>query len=242
MKIKKITSLVSIAMSLLLSSCGPGQLLGPTITATPTVTSTATATSTVTPTLTLSPTITLTSTPLPTLTPTPLPAVFLTMFVNKYDTFTVYRQRELWENAISKDSVLTEDFEKDTADYGELSNPYLTGNGFLLVGGSCPAQILQDATLLPGGNILHFRDFGCGLTLVFPNDSAVSAFGFDYRPSEEWNLRINDTFIIIPEGRPGFIGIVFHTGYPKEFNLSSKANAQGGLSVDNISYIPMVLP
>jgi len=69
----------------------------------------------------------------------------------------------------------------------------------------------------------------------------ISAFGFDYRPSEEWNLRINDTVVIIPEGRPGFIGIVLHATYVNGFNLSSKANAQGGLSVDNISYIPIVL-
>ena len=238
MKIQKFIPLISI--SLLISSCGPGQLFGPTIT--PTFTATLTSTPTLTPTVTPSPTITPTLTPSPTATPSPLPAVFLTMFVNEYDTFIVYRQRGFWESAISGGDMLVEDFEKDTADYGELTNPYLTGNGFLLVGGSCPAQILQDATLLPSGNILHFRDFGCGLTFVFPNNSAVSAFGFDYRPSEEWNIRIDDSVVIIPEGRPGFVGTVFQASYPTEFKLSSDANAQGGVSVDNISYIPMTLP
>jgi hypothetical protein len=223
--------------SIVLSSCGPGQLFGPTATQTPTATSTVTITPTTTSTLTPSPTITPTPTSTPTLTPTPLSAIFMTMFVNEYETFTVYKQRDLWESAISRDEILVEDFEKDLADYGELSNPYLTGNGFFLMGGNCPAQILQDMTLLPSGNILHFRDFGCGFNFIFPNDSAVSAFGFDYRPSEEWNLKINDTVIVLPEGRPGFIGVVFSSSYSQTFNLSSTVSAQGGLSLDNISFI-----
>jgi hypothetical protein len=52
-------------MSLIVSSCGPGQFLGPTITASPT--------STPTPTITPSPTPTLTPTITPTPTPTPIP-------------------------------------------------------------------------------------------------------------------------------------------------------------------------
>jgi hypothetical protein len=238
MKIQRIISLVSISIVFLLSSCGPGQFLGPTITPSPTATLTPTLIPipSSTPTIMPSPTIT------PTLTLTPLPPVFATMFVNEYDTFTVYRQRGLWESAVSGASVLTEDFEKDTADYGELTDPYLTGNGFLLEGGNCPAQIIQDQSLLPSGNVLHFRDFGCGLTLIFPNNTAVSAFGFDYRPAEDWKITVNDTVLDIPKGRAGFIGIVFHSGYPTMFKLTCDAHAQGGLTVDNISYIPTAAP
>lgn len=60
-----------LAVSLLISSCGPGQLFGPTLTPTPTFTPTPT----VTPTPTNTPTSTSTSTPspTPTLTPTPSP-------------------------------------------------------------------------------------------------------------------------------------------------------------------------
>ena len=60
-------------VSMLIVSCGPGQLLGPTFTPTSTVTNTAT------PTLTSTPTITPTSTPTftPTVTPTPTPATIL---------------------------------------------------------------------------------------------------------------------------------------------------------------------
>lgn len=226
MKRKYFVSLFSILISLLILSCRLAQSFAPASTPTPA--------SSVTP----SPLPTTT----PTATPSPLPAVFLTMFINEYESFTVYRQRDLWESEIGTGDVLVEDFEKDVADYGELTNPYLTGNGFLLEGGSCPAQILEEATLLPTGNLLHFRDFGCGLTFIFPNDSAVSAFGFDYRPSEEWNLIVNDTTVTIPAGRPGFIGVVFHGNYPNTFTLSSEANGQGGLSVDNISYITITVP
>lgn len=59
--------LILAVISLLVSSCGPGQLFGPTITPSPmpTLTPTLTPTSTITPTPT--------STPTPTITPTPTP-------------------------------------------------------------------------------------------------------------------------------------------------------------------------
>lgn len=56
-------------VSLFLSSCGPGQLFGPTLTPTPTITPSPTVTPS--PTLTLTPTSTLTFAPSPTFTPTP---------------------------------------------------------------------------------------------------------------------------------------------------------------------------
>ena len=70
----KISLFFFITISFFLSSCGAGQLLGPTITPTPTSTNTPTATSTQTPTITPSPTNTFT--PTPTATLTPIPAAF----------------------------------------------------------------------------------------------------------------------------------------------------------------------
>lgn len=62
MNTKQLTvAICFIAISVLISGCGPGQLFGPTVTPTPTVTST------LTPTLTPEPTATHTSTPIPTL-------------------------------------------------------------------------------------------------------------------------------------------------------------------------------
>src|SRR5688500_9117996 len=87
--------ILAFVLSMVLSSCGPGQLFGPTVTQTPTATSTVTITPTATPTLTPSPTITSTPTSTPTLTPTPLSAIFMTMFVNEYETFIIYKQRNL---------------------------------------------------------------------------------------------------------------------------------------------------
>ena len=78
---------VFLTLSMFVSSCGPGQIFGPTLTPTPThsptpthtFTPTATYTVTPTPTATSTPTLTLTSTrpptKTPTLTPTPLPGL-----------------------------------------------------------------------------------------------------------------------------------------------------------------------
>ena len=61
----KVIAIFIFALSLFLSGCGPGQLLGATVTPTPTVTNTPTLTPTSTPTATA------TQTPTPTMTPTP---------------------------------------------------------------------------------------------------------------------------------------------------------------------------
>ena len=64
--------LILFVISLLVSSCGPGQLFGPTITPSPTLT----LTPTITPSPTLTPTPTSTLTPTITPTPTPVAATF----------------------------------------------------------------------------------------------------------------------------------------------------------------------
>jgi tetratricopeptide (TPR) repeat protein len=165
------------------------------------------------------------------------PTLEKTMSVNEYGNFTVYWERSLWEEAISG-TVSVEDFEKDASDYGELSNPFLTGNGLLLKGSdSFSGQILTDDTLLDTGNVLHFRDFSSGLTVTFPDKKQVSAFGFDYRPSEDWKLLVENYNIPIQGGRKGFVGVVFHNKTVDHFILASQQKAQGGLTVDNISFV-----
>jgi hypothetical protein len=149
--------------------------------------------------------------------------------------YTLYTNRSLWEAALGA-VPLTEDFERDEADYGELPMPFLTGNGLTLSGQSS-AQILADGTLLPSGTLLHFRDWASGLTVSFPNGVGVRAFGFDYRPSETWHVRFDAVVHDLTGGRRGFVGVVIIGGSPKHFNLYSKSYAQGGLSVDNISYV-----
>ena len=73
---RKLTSVIFLcAMSLLITSCGPGQILGPAFTTTPTSTFTPTPTATFTPTATPTNTPTVT----PTATPTPRPSVFGTL-------------------------------------------------------------------------------------------------------------------------------------------------------------------
>jgi hypothetical protein len=169
-----------------------------------------------------------------------IPLTITAISVEEHPAFTLYWDHALWENAISK-NVNIEDFEKDTADYGELKLPYLTGNGFLLAGGST-VQILHDSSLIDDGNHIHFRDWENGLTFIFPDGNLVSAFSFDYKASETWQLKFNDSIIIIAEGRKGFIGIVIKNDFPNEFNLYSLEHAQGGMTVDNITYISTNAP
>ncbi len=158
---------------------------------------------------------------------------FLPMVVRPI-TITEYRSRSLWENAIRANPD-NEDFEKDRVSYDEIIFPYTTGNGFLLTGQSA-AQILHESHW-NSGNFLHFRDWKIGLTFTFPNYEAVSAFGFDYRSSEPWQLTINSYTITLSKDSKSFIGIVVSESYPNKFVLSGWEYAQGGLSVDNISYV-----
>jgi hypothetical protein len=188
-----------------------------------------TATFTVTPSATI--------TPSPSSTPSPPPAIYLTLNVNEFSTYTIYWKRELWESAI-RESVFVEDFENDASDYVELSFPYLTEKGFLFNGDSS-AQILSDSSLLPTGNMLHFRDWKSGLRIFFPNNSVAGAFSFDYRTSEAWQLNFNESVIPLPKGGNRFFGIVIRKLFPGDFVLSSFEKAQGGFTLDNISYVPV---
>ena len=208
--------LIACLFSLMLPPAA--SLLAPTLTPTPTVTNTPTATLT------------------PTATITPLPAHLITPNVTEFPDYTVYWERGLWENAVSETTAL-EDFEKDRSDYGELAFPYFSGNRFILTGTSA-AQILNAPELLPSGNLIHFRDWEEGLTFTFPNDMVVTAFGFDYASSEDWRVSFNSIDIPIPNGRNRFMGIVLREGSVKQFTFFGPPYAQGGLSIDNISYIP----
>ncbi|MBE2220019.1 MAG: hypothetical protein IAF02_00680 [Anaerolineae bacterium] len=161
--------------------------------------------------------------------------------ITKPMSYQIIKDRLLWESSVSG-NILTEDFEKDLADWGTLAFPYETGNGFVLTGESS-AQIIWSDTLLTSGNIIHFRDWDEGLTFWFPGGTSVQAFGFDYRASEQWYLTFNDVETIsLPPSRPSFVGIEFYSEYPSKFVLWSDSYAQGGLTVDNISYIPVEIP
>src|SRR5258707_6674920 len=84
MAIERRTIIICIlGLSLCMSACGPGELLGPTYTPTPTITFTPTLTTTPTPTST--PTPTLTPTPLPTMTPSLIPQAGQAIGGGKFD-------------------------------------------------------------------------------------------------------------------------------------------------------------
>jgi len=229
----KVAMLIALA-NLALAACDTGISFSPQPTATPSSTPTLIPTSTLTPTLTV--TLTPTDTLTPTETFTPTFAAYKTLNVNDFGWYTVYWNKMLWQSALSATKA-SEDFEGDQASYGELSFPYLTSHGFLLDCGQCSAQIFKDPTLLASGNQLHFRSWGSGMRISFPNNTPVSAFSFDFVTSEKWLLIFEGMTVDLPVGRSGFVGVIFSQTDPDEFTLASMANAQGGLSIDNITYI-----
>jgi hypothetical protein len=85
---------------------------------------------------------------------------------------------------------------------------------------------------------LHFRDWEQGLTIAFPDDTPVTAFAFDYTTPEQWLLTYNDVELALPSGSYLFVGFLLQQGSTRQFNLASSAYAQGGLSMDNLSYLP----
>lgn len=104
------------AFPLLFSSCGPGQVLGPTFTLTPTATMTATITPTNTPTNTSTPTSTPTFTPTPTQTPTNTPTITPTPIV--YDGTWSGKTKANWpvNVEVENNTVTKFDFSYGTKD------------------------------------------------------------------------------------------------------------------------------
>jgi len=134
-----------------------------------------------------------------------------------------------------------EDFEQDPVSLRPLSVPYKSGNGFLINGNGYP-EIINFPQLPMTGNMLHFRDWEQGTTLTFPEGQSVRAFGLDYTTPEEWVLTFGNFNIPLPAARNGFVGFVFYENFPLEFGLSSSADFQGGLLLDNIAYVPPYIP
>lgn len=211
----------------------PTDTLTPTPTLTPTQTPTSTSTAIATPQITATPGAASnfsqggagTSTPAaqqPTQT-----AVKITydLFYNKVD----------WINTI-EGNIASEDFEKDEPGDGELYFPYKTGNGFVIEGGST-AQVFEAPSLMDSGVILHLQDGTDGITFNFPEHADVRGFGFDYLADESWRLTVGSAAITLPHERSGFIGIVIYVGDINSFTLLCTEPVQGGISVDNISYV-----
>lgn len=142
--------------------------------------------------------------------------------------------RATWLNMI-EDTVLTEDYESDNI--GTYDTPYTTSTGILMNGllGTITMQIIETG-LVDGSRSAHFRDFGDHMSFTFPDTMAVSALGFDYYRSENWELHVEDTVISLAPASKGFVGVIFKGGDVTSFVLTSPAFAQGGLSIDNIVY------
>jgi hypothetical protein len=159
--------------------------------------------------------------------------------VTQFGGYTVYWRRQLWEQAAGAAGAgfTVENFEPVRNSLGSIELPHITGKGFSLSGQSY-AELIRSVQLLPNGTLLHFRDWEQGLTIAFPDDTPVTAFAFDYTTPEQWVLTYNDVELALPSGSYLFVGFILQQGSTRQFNLASSAYAQGGLSMDDLSYLP----
>jgi hypothetical protein len=167
--------------------------------------------------------------------------------------FTVFEDRPEWQENI-KDIILTEDFESESAGYQVYTTPFETNGGILMQGINAPIEFqILDGDLFPDSKAPHFRDFGKMMSFSFPDRRPVSALAFDYYYSgpDVWELHIEDSVIVLapvvgPDFESQFIGIFIPEGSVSSFILTSPSQTQGGISVDNISFVystePIMMP
>jgi len=228
-----VACLFSMLLPTSASLLAPTYTLSPTRTLTPTVTSTGTITSTPLSISILDP---FSTTPMPNSGLSSLSPALGSPYVVQA-AFSMQVRRDLWHAEVGP--VRMEGFDVHGTGPAVLEFPYTTGNNLILQGQG-PAQIIEDATLLTAGNLLLFRDSGQGLTVRFPGDTAVRAFGFDYTASddEQWLLSFNEHVVPLPPGNQQFVGFVLYQDFPSQFRLSCRNLAQHGLAIDNITYAP----
>jgi hypothetical protein len=163
----------------------------------------------------------------------------------------VFSDRPSWEAAVSG-AIFTETFRLERDSYDELVFPYTTAHGLTLDDvfdtGNVVAQMLPDG-LVNGTVAPHFRAFS-GDHMSFTLPVPVQAFGFDYFASDwdgpstaEWQVQVGSLVTSLPQtlyDTFDFFGVVLtHPTSPlTTFTFANPGFAQGGISVDNVSYVP----
>ena len=153
----------------------------------------------------------------------------------------VFTDRSVWQSYSG--AIVTEDFESEPASYQVLNLPYTTSGGIVMawLGSGGSIQMLPNnlfSSISP-----HFRAFGNRLSYSFPDGRSVVMLGFDqfYHDPETWRLQVNGLEIVLTpyeqnNYEPSFIGVVSVDEPIYSFVLTCSDHAQGGLSIDNISY------
>ncbi|MCU0490057.1 MAG: hypothetical protein MUD01_00510 [Chloroflexaceae bacterium] len=170
----------------------------------------------------------------------PTGAEQLTLNLEAYPKATVYWNRELWAAAVQGEMV-TEDFERDGMSQQPLTFPYLTERGLVLHGESKVTMQRSGLPLLAGTS-LHVQQLNQDLVVQFPAGRAIAAFGFDYKAAQPWQLTVNNTSITFPKsgvafGGVAFVGVILHDLYPRSVVLSGNDADEGGLTLDNLTFV-----
>ena len=149
---------------------------------------------------------------------------------------TLFNDRATWE--ITVGPVLTENFNSEPNDtgYDTFDLPYTTVYGVTIdeLGSSASAQFLETGNV-NGSQAPQIRDFGSKIT--WTPGSQFDAFGFSWNTAvESWEVIINGTTVAtLPSNSEGFFGVT-GTAELSSFTLTSSAAAQGGISVDDLSF------
>jgi hypothetical protein len=161
----------------------------------------------------------------------------------------MFTDRASWKAQIA-DPVVTEDFEGETTGYDVLTLPYMTVGGVVIESDSASIQMLNNG-LVNNSAGPHMRSWSdTGITFTFPDMIPVEAFGFDWytqdhehQPFEAWKLYIDNVFVTeLRNGWTGFLGFIGTDTPMHSFTLKGPSGAQGGVSLDNISYHPVPEP
>lgn len=148
----------------------------------------------------------------------------------------VYTDRSSWE-AASTHVIGVEDFESELA--GVYTTPYTTANSVVFESLGAPITAFQIVAQggIDGSKALHVRDFGNQLSVTLPSFSSRQAVGFDWQsPGEVWTCSISGREIAFPGNATGFLGVISAGGIPGSFVLTSSAQAQGGITIDNLAF------
>jgi len=157
---------------------------------------------------------------------------------------TIFTDRDDWELSVA--SVMTEDFnsEPNVSNYDTFDLPYTTDLGVTIdeLGNSAAAQFLATGNI-NGSQAPHIRDFGSMIT--WTPGSQFDAFGFDWNTAiEPWEVIVNGTTLTtLPSNSEGFLGVTFDDATQlSSFTLTGSAGAQGGISVDDLSFANVPAP
>jgi hypothetical protein len=152
----------------------------------------------------------------------------------------IFTDRGEWAAAVGK-NINVEDFANQTV--GTFGTPYQTEAGFGFETPGMPILLqIRDAGVVNGSREMLIKDMGNNVIVGTPQIRRQLAIGFDWDTGlEAWQLRVSMQVIPLPANSSGFVGIYDPAGEIGGFSVTSPAQIQDGLAIDDLSYVPRIL-